>query len=234
MRRHQRGQAMVELAIIAPLLIVLMLAVGYFGHAVATQQNLNAAARSAARKMAIESTDSAAKRMLGNYSPSADRLQNLGVEALRDVVRTEQLSVRPETLLTQNVGQYLSSKGSFEQLDPHRFLYLYSEEISPSSPDLYFPAPTDRKGQLPNNLRNLKMGIGAVFYGGTLRYKLNEMEPIARYIGLNAGIQLHATSLMPAELPLRGSRYGLLEVNPWISDLITEPVSSSNYLDLID
>ncbi|PIQ28144.1 hypothetical protein COW36_05100 [bacterium (Candidatus Blackallbacteria) CG17_big_fil_post_rev_8_21_14_2_50_48_46] len=237
MKRSQVGQALVELAIVFPLLLVLLLAVGYFGHAVGSQQNLNMAARSAARQMAMDSTATATRRTLGNYSPDAEIFLNLASANLRDQIRANQLLVRPQTWLNHDYNDLFSLQGRFERLNEHRFVYKLQATVDATGPDYNTPTPKDRNDKVPANLQSLEMGLGALYYGGTLQYRLDELNPIARLIfqlDSDPTIRVGATALMPAELPLRGSGYGLLELNPWIGQLVGEDVaSSSDYPDLI-
>jgi uncharacterized protein (UPF0333 family) len=235
---RQKGQALVELAIVFPLLLVLMLAVGYFGHAVSSQQNLNTAARSAARQMAIDSTSTALRRTLGNYSPDPDNFLELASNDLQSLLRKNQLLVRDQTFLGHDYNQLFALDGRFERLSEQRFLYSLQETIDGSSSAYNSPTPKDRTGKVPENLRDLQMGLGALYYGGTLQYRLDELNPISRVIfqlDSDPTIRIGATALMPAELPLRGGSYGLLNLNPWIAKLVSEDVRTSpDYPDLID
>lgn len=237
-RSKEQGQALVEMAIVFPLLLVLLLAVGYFGHMVSSQQYLNAAARSAARRMAMESTGTASRRMLGNYHPDADTFLTLASQDLQGLIRPDQLQVRSQTHLNHDYNNLFSLQGRFERLSEQRFIYKLQEVVDATDPAYNSPTPRDRQDQVPANLQNLNMGIGTLFYGGTLQYRLDELNPIARLIfQLNSDptLRIGATALMPAELPLRGQDYGLLELNPWIGKLVGEDVQNNpNYPDLIE
>ncbi|MGE3728386.1 MAG: TadE family protein [Candidatus Sericytochromatia bacterium] len=236
-RQQEKGQALVELAIVFPLLLVLMLAVGYFGHAVSAQQNLNTAARSAARQMAIDSTSTALRRTLGNYSPDAEIFLELASKDLQSLLRKNQLLVRNQTFIGHDYNQIFDLDGQFERLNEQRFFYALRETVDGTSSAYNSPSPKDRNGKTPENLRSLEMGIGALYYGGTLQYRLDELNPISRVIfqlDSDPTIRIGATALMPAELPLRGGSYGLLSLNPWIGKLVGEDVKTSpDYPDLI-
>jgi hypothetical protein len=236
-RLREKGQALVELAIVFPLLLVLMLAVGYFGHAVSSQQNLNTAARSAARQMAIDSTSSAARRTLGSYAPEPEKFLELAASDLQSLLRKNQLLVRDKTFIGHDYNQIFGLDGQFERLSEQRFFYSLRETVDGTSSAYNSPSPKDRNGKTPENLRSLEMGIGALYYGGTLQYRLDELNPISRVIfqlDSDPTIRIGATALMPAELPLRGGSYGLLNLNPWIGKLVGEDVRSSpDYPDLI-
>lgn len=234
--RHQRGQALVEMGIVLPLLIVLMLGVVYFGHSTIALQNLNAGARSAARKMAMESTASALLRRNGGYQASRERFLSLAQDNLSGMVYPDQLSARSNTRQTLNYNEDLSLMGIFSSPEEHRWVYTLQESVDVSS--LLTPMPEDMAGDTPANLQNLRFGLGTVFYGGTLQYRLENLTPISRFLFRNQTdptLTLGATSMMPAELPLRGEGYGLMNLNPWLSDLVTADVDNNpDYPDLID
>lgn len=233
---HQRGQALLEMGIVLPLLIVLMLGVVYFGHSTIALQNLNAGARSAARKMAMESTSSALLRRNGGYQATGDRFLSLAQDNLKGMVYPEQLSVRSSIRQTLNYNEDLALMGIFSSSDNHRWVYTLQESVDVSS--LLTPMPKDMTGDVPANLQNLRFGLGTVFYGGTLQYRLENLTPISRFLFRNQTdptLTLGATSMMPAELPLRGEGYGLMNLNPWLSDLVTEDIENNpDYPDLID
>lgn len=229
---------MIEMAIVLPLLLVLMMAVGYFGHAVISVQNLHAGARSAARAMALASTETTDLRRSGGYNATAENFLEFSRGFLDGVVRPEQMVVRSQTRLSHDYNSVLGLEGRFERLNEHRFAYVLSETVDATSTSYNSPAPQDIKGDAPANLTSLRFGIGAVYYGGTLQYSLDELTPLGRFIfrfGEDPVIRIGATSLMPAELPLRGSGYGLLEINPWLGELIGSSVENNPaYPDLIE
>lgn len=232
--RRQRGQAMLEMGLVLPLLVVLFLAVGYFGHAVISLQNLHAASRSAARAMAMESTETPERRRSGNYDASESRFLELAQAYLRGSVRPEQLSVRSQTNLSYDYNSTLTLEGKFNRVDEHRFAYILSETVNANS--LNSPTPQDAQKNEPANLSSLSFGIGALYFGGTLQYSLDELTPLSRFIfrfSNDPVLKIGATALMPAELPLRGTGFGLLELNPGMVQLITSSVDSGDYPDLI-
>lgn len=233
--RFQTGQAMLEMGIVLPLLLVLFLAVGYFGHAVISLQNLHAASRAAARAMAQESTATPGLRRSGSYDASEARFLELSQKYLQNSARPEQLSVRSQTNLSYDYNSTLGLGGRFDRLGEHRFAYVFSETVNVNGANS--PTPQDIRGSQPANLNGLGFGLGAVYYGGTLQYSLDELTPLSRFIfrfNTDPVLKIGATSLMPAELPLRGSGYGLLDINPGIANLINGPIESSDYPDLIE
>lgn len=234
--KHQQGQALIEMGLVLPLLLVLFLAVGYFGHAVVSLETLNAGSRSAARRMALESTETPSLRMNGNYDASREHFLELAQDSLKDTVRPEQLAAKEQTRLSHNYKNVLELEGEFNKLSEHRFVYALQESVDGTSSSYNSPAPQDLDGNPPRNLTSLNFGLGVVFYGGTLQYSLDELTPLSRFIFRfreDPVIRIGATSLMPAELPLRGGGYGLYELNPWLKNLIGGSVESDDYPDLI-
>ena len=130
----------------------------------------------------------------------------------------------------------LKLTGEWQEIAPHRHVYVLRETVDANT--LLDPKPKDLKGEAPFNLNALRFGLGAVYYGGTLEYRLRELEPISRFLFRtnpdDPALRMRATVLMPAEAPLKGKGYGLLDLNPWMSQLLGEnPETSSNYSDLI-
>lgn len=228
---------MIEMAIVLPLLLVLLLAVGYFGHAVISMQNLHAGSRSAARALALASTETSERRRSGNYTPSAEALLAEAQASLSGRIRPEQLLVRPQTRLGHDYNSVLGLEGRFERLSEHRFVYALRETVDATGSSYNSPSPKDLDGNPPANLNNLEFGIGALYYGGTLQYSLDELTPLSRFLfrfQADPVIRIGATALMPAELPLRGSGYGLMDLNPWLGRLIGTSVENNpDYPDLI-
>lgn len=235
--RQQRGQSMVEFAIVLPLLLVLLLAVGYFGHAIISLQNLNAGARAAAREMAFESTQTPSQRVEGNYAAQAERFVTVAQSYLAQSVRPEQLKTRATTRLSGDYNSLLNLEGRFEKHSEHRFSYHLRETIDATRSTYNHPPPKDRHNNPPANLTQLQVGLGVMFYGGTLEYSLDELTPISRFIFRNQSdpaLRMGATALMPAELPLRGPG-GLFAANPWLPELIGHSVDNNpDYPDLIE
>lgn len=235
MRMKQRGQALVETALVLPLLLVLMLAVGYFGHAVIAQQNMNIAARHAARSLAMESTSTAERRMLGIYEPTQEDFIRFAEAALEETVGKGQVRAAETTQLNHNYKEEFSMIGNFSAVTQQKHLYLYQEEVLPLS--YLHPTPQDRNGQVPEMVELTRFGLGAVFYGGTLEYKLDELDPLAKLIFFwekDPSLTVKGTSLMPAELPMRGGQ-SIMRANPWVGQVITQDVrDNSAYPDLIE
>jgi len=211
----QKGQAMLEFALVLPLLVVLLLAIGYFGHAVTTQQSLNMGTRAMARETSIESTKKADYRTNGSFvsenKVTKEYLKNLTEQYLSGADKDRIVISSPD------VPSDLKpvSSGLFKD----NFIFLYS-----------------KKGSLLTGLplTSSDAGVGVLFYGAKVSYQLKELDNIAKLIGLRQGVTISATSLMPAELPLRGNGYGVIDMNPWISDIISEDVMDSpNYKDLV-
>lgn len=238
--QNQGGQALLEFAILGSLLISIFLAVGYIGFAVTTQQRLHVAARFAAREMSKESTTRSNHRATGGYitqRATKERFEQLALQNLNGQINPLWLSSLAKAKFNQTlveINRFLGENSKFQSVNTTSWLYTHSETI-PHINQLVSPAPTDINGDSPNSLTNLHFGVGALYFGNSLTYRLNAMAPIARYFGIK-NMVIKATSLMPAELPLRGStgtaEYGLLALNPWIARIVQEDINS--YPDLIE
>ena len=236
LRARERGQALVEMGVVLPLLLFLVMGVTYFGHATIALQNLNTGARSAARQMAMDSTATATLRRTGSYDASPSAFLSLAQGNLSGIVYADQLQVKPTTRKTLDYQEDLGLSGSFVTQTQHRFVYSFQDNVSVS--DLVSPLPQDLTGRVPTDLGSLRFGLGTVFYGGTLLYRLENLTPISRFLFRNKTdptLTMGATSMMPAELPLRGAGYGLMNLNPWLSEMVTESVDANpDYPDLIE
>ena len=209
--KRQKGQALIEMMIVVPFLILLLLGIGYFGHAITVQQHLNMAARYMARQISMDSTSKSGYRMNGGYSFDKKDMKDLVVKALPGADEDRIIIKNPD------VPAGLTPVGGILPIDRFTFLYAKKGVLNITIP-----------------ITNLQAGVGTLFYGAQISYQLKELDNIAKAIGLRQGVTVSATSLMPAELPLRGNGYGLLELNPWISEIITEDVNNDHYQNLVD
>ena len=66
-RKLKKGQAIVETAIMLPLLVMIIVGIGYFGSAITIQHNITVAARHAARSVAIDSSANPLDRTEGTF-----------------------------------------------------------------------------------------------------------------------------------------------------------------------
>lgn len=223
--KTQKGQALLEFAIVSPLLLILLLGVGYLGHTITSQQNLNIAARFSARNVSIESTKSKFDRTSGAYVISLGKTKFLDFakENLQGVLNTSQLDVSPP-IWPNLINLNLSNGSSFvPAITGIEYAYIYKKTGIVS-------ADSQAETVVPN-LQNMKVGVGTLFFGARVTYNLKELDIIAK-LGLQKGLTIQASSIMPAELPLRGTGFGLMDINPWIKEIINDDVNGVNYPSL--
>lgn len=199
--RSESGQALVEFALMAPLLVLMLCGVVYCGGLVAAQQNLAIGARAAARAMAIDAT----RAYLKNPAAGGRANKGVGQQALDAA-----LPGRGATL----AGVTFSALGAGTQGSGHAGSWTKTGRIA-----------------IPG-LGQKACGVGVALYGATARRDLaRDLSPIGRLSarltpggGLSNMLapSLSASSVMPAELPLRGGGTvkGVLDLNPWISAVV--------------
>ncbi len=87
--KTKKGQALVETAIVVPLLTFLLVGIGYFGSLLTIQHNLTAAARYATRIVAMGSTQKNLDKEEGTYIVELDS-DNFKKNAERSVIILEE------------------------------------------------------------------------------------------------------------------------------------------------
>jgi hypothetical protein len=240
--KRKNGQSIVEIAIMLPLLLTVLVGIGYFGNIVTIQHNLTIASRYVARNIAIESTSNPVDRTEGTYivSLTKEKILEKAYKALPNFdkkrINVEPIPAEIILMLSKSV-----SEGKFEIIPEGKgFVFIYKRQgrISNSYKSI--------KNEIISQLSNLNVGIGNLFFGVKLTYKLDELDWMAKFLfRKKEGITLQSISLMPAELPLRSflsGKYGLMELNKDIFDIISVNVRSTNktylrtyqYEDLVD
>lgn len=240
LKRKQNGQAMVETAITLPLLVFLLIAIGYFGSLITAMHNLSVAARYSARAIAMDSTKDPIDRISGKYfiTMTEKKFKDFAVRALPGF-NAERLSAKP---LTVSQVAFLTGSVSKGRLQPipeskgYAFVYKLTGRADEVS--------TTLNGTVVPQLRGYDVGVGNIFFGVRLTYDLKELNWLAGYLFKREGIKIEAMSMMPAELPLRsvldaGVDYGLMNINSGIYKIIRVNVRNDNearlynYEDLI-
>lgn len=217
-RQHERGQAMIEFALMLPMLIMILGGAAYFGFATTAQQRLAMGARHAARMVSIESTNGATSPQAGSAKGQSDnkyvgklsggRFLDLAKEMLPEF--GSRLSVRPPTW-----DRRVKSLGS-------GYAALYTRSPGKSG-----------------------FVVGCLFYGCTLSYELTELNWLATLMGAgfwqgggdagmnNKGLRISATCVMPGELPLRGqagtTKFGIFDLNAALLQQAAEPITIDRY-----
>lgn len=235
--KKQKGQALVETAIMLPLLTMVLVGVGYFGTAITTQHNLSIASRYVARNVAIDSTIQPKDRTEGSFFKklNQDALKKYALESLPgfDPARIKVEPVSPTKLPVLQLGTgsifrpIAMSKG---------FAYAYTKEGRADA--ISTPHGTTNP---VSQLRGMKVGVGAVFFGVRISYRLKELDWMSNFLFKRKdGITLDSISFMPAELPLRTfERFGLMDINEGLYDVIRVDVRNSidskqaGYVDLV-
>lgn len=239
-KKKQKGQAFVETALVLPLLVLLLVGVGYFGSVITLQHNLTVAARYAARAVAIESSRIPLERTEGSFVNRLSAKMFLDY-AVRSVphLDSDRIKVEPFPLDQLAIVKTTVSQGKFEPIPTGKgFAYVYKLTGKANA------YSTNLKGEQVAQLSNMGVGVGAVFYGVKVTYELKELSWMARFLFRRSNITLQASSMMPAELPLRsllnsGVSYGLMDINNDLFKLIRTNVRNDNvakqyqYSDLV-
>ena len=238
-KKKQEGQALVETALTVPLLIMMLLGVGYFGSAVTAMHNLSVAARYSARAVAMDSTRLVVDRTTGSYflKLSGNKFKEFAMKSLPGF-RADRLEATP--LNAAQISALVASvtKGKLQPIPESKgFAFVYKMTGRADA------VSTALSGNVVSQLRGFDVGVGNIFYAVKLRYHLKEIDWIAKYLFKKEGLKIEAISVMPAELPLRSMRdigmdYGLMNLNKGLFKIITTNVRAKNtslyqYEDLV-
>ncbi len=212
-RPKQRGQALVEMAVVIPVGLLLLLAVGYIGRALLERQNMLAAARYAAREAAL----SAMRSPIAKYMGSGVAMQATGAGDR-----------------SRAVSEAMPGRGV--ESAPPRWEPITGAHLTALRPrpmgayGMGFVA----EGSETVDGKTMKFGIGFVLYGARAKERLTFLEPVRKAAagasranagpakGLQAPLEVSASAYMPGELPVHHPVVGLLEINPWIKDILEE------------
>lgn len=232
----RKGQALVETAIVVPLLALLLVGVGYFGSLITIQHNLTIAARFSTRMLSINSTKNNIDREEGIFFDrlTSDDFKKYALQSLHGFDESR-LEIHPLSLadVLKITGGTL--KGSFEPIitaKGYAYVYKMAGTTRANSNSI--------TGDPVRDLLNIKVGVGAAFFGARFTYKLKELDWMSKFLFRKEGITIEAVSLMPAELPLRGFNYGIMNLNKDIFDIIrldvhtmSPDVKNHQYDDLV-
>ncbi|MBC7472925.1 MAG: pilus assembly protein [Candidatus Sericytochromatia bacterium] len=234
--KKQTGQAMIETAIMFPLLFILLLGVGYFGSVITSLHNLTVAARYAAREVSMDSTKNVLDRSGGTYffKLNADKFKTFALQSLPgyDPKRLE-----AKIIDASDIANLMTTvkTGSFSLIPESRgYAYIYKVQGRADA------ISTTLSGNAVSQLRGINVGMGAVFFGVKLTYRLTELDWLSKFLFKKKdGVTIQAVSMMPAELPLRGLGYGLMNINSGLYDIVRVDVrddntaKQNNYEDLV-
>ncbi len=212
-RPRERGQALIEMAFVLPVGLLLLLAVGYLGRALLERQTLVAAARYAAREAS-----------LGAMHSPADKASGKGV-------LHQTLTAGDRTTHIRSAAKGRPAESAPPRWEPVTGAVLTRLQPRPLGP--YGMAFVAQHSQTMGTGKPLKFGIGFVLYGARAKERLAFLETVRKATdaaskanpkparGLSAPLEISASAYMPGELPLHGE-VGLLEINPWIKDILEE------------
>lgn len=212
-RASQRGQALVEMAVVIPVGLLLLLAVGYIGRAMLERQNMVAAARYAAREASLAAMRGPAAKFAGS-----------GViqQATGAGVRSRAVS---EAMPGRNA---VSAPPRWEPVTGAHLAQLQPRPLGAYGLGFVAQGSQNVEG------KSYKFGIGFVLYGARAKERLTFLEPIRKAAsgasranatparGLQSPLEVSAAAYMPGELPVHHPVVGLLQINPWIKEILEE------------
>src|SRR5690606_12120263 len=159
-----------------PLLIMLMLAVGYFGSAITIQHNISVAARYAARAVAMESSQSPLDRTTGDYVFREVDSELLETYARRSVPNLESSRIKAEPFPND---QYNLIRANLLTVNNARFAKINDYTFFYKNQGIVRNDFTNRKGEPIEQLNEMEMGVGALFFGVRITYRLSELDWLA-------------------------------------------------------
>lgn len=198
---REEGQALVEFALILPMLIMMLAAIVYLCGLVVAQQTMAVGARHAARAMALDATAQGLKNGKGHGGVAQP---SIGTSAMK------------ASLPNGSVRMTGVNWGGFGKVSGGAY------------------AATFKKTEgIAIGGEQATMGIGVALYGATVTRDLRDsLTPTGRLAadmgspGLARRLlpSLSATSVMAAELPIRGTKsgaQGVLDLNNWITKVVS-------------
>jgi len=160
--KRKNGQSIVEIAIMLPLLLTVLVGIGYFGNIVTIQHNLTIASRYVARNIAIESTSNPVDRTEGTYivSLTKEKILEKAYKALPNFdkkrINVEPIPAEIILMLSKSV-----SEGKFEIIPEGKgFVFIYKRQ------GRIINSYKSIKNEIISQLSNLNVGIGNLFFGG--------------------------------------------------------------------
>lgn len=218
--RGQKGQAIVEAALILPLLVFMLLAMAFFGFAMVERQNTIVAARFAARETSMAAMRAWEDKYWGKGTMMEAALAKTKEGAAKTALPGRTVKVAPPDWRRFTTTVKPAPLYRQVPLGPYATAFVATKQIT----------PTDETGKPVGSSFNA--GVGFVLYGqkvisnaswlnesGKAVNEAKKLLPGSRSKVWN-GFGLEAEAYMPAELPLylkspKGS-YGLLDLNPWM------------------
>jgi hypothetical protein len=203
---HDSGQALVEFALVLPMLVLMLCGVVYCGGLVASQQNLAVAARGAARAMALEATQKGLKNVDGRGGTANKGAGTAAIEAA--------LPGRGASLAGVSWSKTGANRGS-------------------GFAGAYVKTGTVQLGEAGSAGCGIGVALYGATVKRDLSRDLSPIGRLAARLTPGGGLSnmlapsLSSSSVMPAELPLRGvtpaNVPGVLDLNPWIRKAVSRP-----------
>lgn len=210
----QSGQALVEAGLLLPLLVFMLVAVGFLGLAIYERQNVLIAARFAAR----EASMNAMARGKADILLGAGVLRESTAANLRKTYARQVLGAKRELAVNAPEWRY-ESDVRHQKLSRTVALGPYGRAYVAKNPTGEF-------------------GLGFVMYGQSLTSKSGWLNAMGAGLNESSGLVsdrpkrlwdgpgVRAEGYMPGELPIHGKGVGgdigLMELNPWIKRILSE------------
>ncbi|GEM_PF-1166925 len=221
--RGQRGQALLEAALILPFLVFMLLAMAFFGFAMVERQNTIVAARFAARETSMAAMRGWEDKFWGKGTMMEAVLAKTKETAAKTALPGRTVKVAPPDW--RKFVTTVRPAPMYRQvpLGPYAMAFVASKQLT----------PTDETGKPAGS--PFDAGIGFVLYGQKVVSNASWLNESGRTLDearksmpgssrekIWSGFGLEAEAYMPSELPLylkspKGS-YGLLDLNPWMKN----------------
>lgn len=204
---RQKGQSLIEFALVLPIVATILLLVAYFGKAMVDRQNLLIAARTGARERAIASLADKADVLAGKGVMT----QGNGGGRANDL--SQQLMKNSECVAPA-LKIIPSSKLKPIPVGSHATAYVAEQTLTADAGGTTFP---------------IKAGVGFILYSQKVTAPVAGIEPLGKSLnrlwgGRFAGINVSAQASMPGGLPAHHPmNVGVLELNSWIGDILNDP-----------
>jgi hypothetical protein len=203
---------MVEAGLLIPLLVFMLIAVGFMGFAIYERENVIIAARFAAREASIDATN-------GGIN---DKLYGAGVLKAASSAQDRVASAR----------KVLGGKRKVDATVP---TWRYEAAAHGQKLNQVVPLGNFAHAYVA---KNGQMGIGFIMYGQRITSKGPWLDALGK--GLNDGshmltgrsnklwdgLGVRAEAYMPGELPVhtQGAKVGVVDLNPWITQILNRPI----------
>lgn len=197
MAKRESGQAMVEFALILPVLVAVLGGVLFVGFLLLRYQQLAIAARDAARTVAIAHDDS-------GVSGGSQQVAGAG-----EYSAALPPGIDHRGIVVSGVNWGGIGRGNLRPLGPYTAIFEAQHTIG-------------IEDDAHQHHETLNAGVGVVFYGVSLSDHLHGLLGYAELAHMRVP-RVAATAVMPAvAAPYGGSVPGVLSMNQWITHIVDE------------